>query len=455
MQNLILKLKNLFRFEGSSRSGKAKKNIIILFFLNGFNFLATFLLVPLTIKYLGQTEYGLWLTLSSILMFLGYMDFGIGNGLRNKLAEALAKDQKGMAKTYVSTAYATFGAGIILLWLIFLAVFGFINWQKILNAPGYLTGEVNKLIFWVFIFFLLQFLFKLLTSIINADQKPAVNGLLSVLSNSLTLLLVFILYITTKGNLFYLGFGSSIIPILVFLVASLFLFSKSYRSFSPSFNAVNIKYSRDLFSLGMQFFIIQVAGLILFATDNIIITQLFGPKEVTTYNIAFKYFNYITLIFNIILAPFWSGYTEAFVKDEIAWIKKVTNKILKIWVLLSSLVVIMIITSNFVYKIWVGSEIKVPFLLSIVMGLFVVLANWNNIFAYFINGVGKIRLQFYNAIFVAVINIPLSIFFAKHLNMGISGVMAATCVCVFIGSIWAPIQYKKIINKTAKGIWAK
>jgi len=449
------KIKDLFRFEGTSRSEKAKKNIIILFFLNGFNFLTTFLLVPITIKYLGQTEYGVWLTLSSILMFLGYMDFGIGNGLRNKLAESLAKDQKEMAKTYVSTAYITFGAGIIILWLLFFAVFSFINWQKILNTPAYLTGEINVLVFWVFIFFSLQFLFKLLYSIINADQRPAINGLLSALSNSLTLLIIFVLYLTTKKNLLYLGLSSSIVPVLVILGASFFLFSGIYKSFSPSIKSVNIKYSKDLFSLGMQFFVIQLAGLILFATDNIIISQLFGPKEVTTYNVAYKYFNYILLIFNVVLVPFWSGYTEAFVKDDIVWIKKVTNKILEIWILLSSLAVVMIIFSNFVYKIWVGSEIKVPLFLSIVMGIFVILANWNNIFSYFINGVGKIRLQFYNSIVVAIINIPLSILFAKNFKMGISGVMTATCVCVLIGSVWAPIQYKKIINKTAKGIWAK
>ncbi len=455
MRSLINKIKDLFRFEGSSRSDKAKKNIIILFFLNGFNFLATFLLVPVTIKYLGQTEYGVWLTLSSILMFLGYMDFGIGNGLRNKLAEALAKDEKNMAKTYVSTAYAIFGAGIVVLWIIFFAVFRFINWQKILNTPAYLTGEIDTLVFWVFIFFSLQFLFKLLNSIINADQRPAVNGLLSVVSNAFTLLIVFVLYLTTKKSLLYLGLSSSIVPILIFVAASFYLFSKIYKPFSPSLKSVNLKYSKDLFNLGMQFFIIQLAGLVLFATDNIIISQLFGPKEVTIYNIAYKYFNYILLIFNVILTPFWSGYTEAFVKDDIAWIKKVTNKILKIWILLSSLAIVMIIISNFVYKVWVGSEIKVPLLLSIVMGLFVILANWNNIFSYFINGVGKIRLQFYNSIFVAVINIPLSILFAKNFGMGISGVMTATCVCVFVGSIWAPIQYKKIINKTARGIWAK
>ena len=193
----------------------------------------------------------------------------------------------------------------------------------------------------------------------------------------------------------------------------------------------------------------------IFATDNLIITQLFGPADVTVYNIAYKYFNYIPIVFFVILTPMWSAYTEAYIKDDIDWIRNAVNKILKVWILLSILIIVMIAAANWVYDIWLNSKIEVPLLLTILMGLFAIVSNWNNIFAYFINGVGKIRLQLYNSIFVAIINIPLSIYFAKNLGMGISGVIAATCVCVGIGAIWSPIQYTKIVNKKATGIWEK
>jgi O-antigen/teichoic acid export membrane protein len=214
-------------------------------------------------------------------------------------------------------------------------------------------------------------------------------------------------------------------------------------------------HSKDLVKLGTQFFVIQIAGLIVFATDNMIITQLFGPAEVTVYNIAYKLFYFVPLFFNIILTPLWSAYTEAYVKEDYQWIRNAMTKILKIWLLLSVGVVIMVFLSGAIYKIWVGDQVYIPFNLSLVMGVFVIISNWNNIFAYFINGTGKIRLQLYYSIFIAIINIPLSVYFAKNLGIGITGVMVATCVCVIIGSIWVPIQYLKIINKKATGIWAK
>jgi O-antigen/teichoic acid export membrane protein len=218
---------------------------------------------------------------------------------------------------------------------------------------------------------------------------------------------------------------------------------------------INLKFSKDLIGLGFQFFIIQAATLIVLATDNMIIVQLFGPEDVTIYNVAYKYFNYVPIIFYTLLNPFWSAYTDAYIKEDFYWIKKVIKKIFQVWILLSLLVLIMIFIADYVYDIWLDSKIKVPFILTVLMGIFAIVTNWNNIFAYFINGVGKIRLSLYYAVFVGIINIPLSVFLATNTGLGISGVIAATLICLLIGSAYAPVQYYKIINKKDTGIWGK
>ena len=455
MQKIISNTLKFFNLENTSRSLKAKKNIFFLFIFSGFNFLFNLLLVRLTLDYLGKTEYGVWLTLSSILTWFNYLDFGLGNGLRNKLAEAFAKDDLHSAKIYVSTTYAVFSSIILLIIIVFTVVFKFINWLEIFKAPVYLENEIDTLVLLSVIFFLTQFVLRLLTFIINADQKTALNGFFSFSINLLTVLLVYVLLKITSPSILLLGAGSTFIPVIVFIFASFIFFNRKYKTISPSFKAVKLSNLKDLLGLGTQFFIIQISSLIIFTTDNLIITQLFGPADVTIYNIAFKYFNYIPIIFFMVLTPMWSAYTEAYVKDDFGWIKNAINKILKVWMLLSILVIIMIFAANLVYDVWLNSRIKVPVALTILMGLFAIMSNWNNIFAYFINGVGKIRLQLYASVIVGIINIPLSIYFAKNLNMGISGVMAATCVCVGVGAVWAPIQYSKIVNKKATGIWAK
>jgi O-antigen/teichoic acid export membrane protein len=412
-------------------------------------------LVPVSIAYLGNVEYGIWLTLASILSWLINLDFGIGNGLRNKLAESLALNDLKLARIYVSTAYIVFSIGITFAFLIYLAVHGMLNWASILQAPLDYANLLNTLVLWIIVLFLVQFLLKLLTSIINADQRPALNGVLSLSINALILLAVFILSQTTQKSFVAFAIVSSGVPVLVLFAASFFLFSGHYKNISPSIRFIDFKYSSNLVKLGMQFFIIQISGLIVFTTDNIIIAQLFGPEQVVIYNIAYKYFYMIPLVFNVVLAPFWSAFTEAYVKKEYSWIRNAVQKLLLIWALLSFIAVLMIIISNIVYSIWVGSEMQVPFILSVFTGAFVIIANWNNIFAYFINGVGKIRIALYYSIFTALLNIPLSILLAKQFGLGISGVILATNICLIIASVWSPVQYYKIINNNASGIWNK
>ena len=420
-----------------------------------FNFFSIMALVPITIKYLGNVEYGIWLTLASILSWLINIDFGIGNGLRNKLAEALALEDIKLARIYVSTAYSVFAIGILTAVLLYFSIHSLLNWADLLNAPSGYLELLNTLVFYVIILFLAQFLLKLITSVINADQRPALNGVLSLIVNSVTLLVVYLLLIYSKPSLMLFGFLSSAIPVIVFLVASLFLFRGHYKNISPSFKAINFKYSASLVKLGMQFFVIQISSLIVFTTGNIIITQLYGPESVVIFNVAYKYFYMVPLVFNVVLAPFWSAFTEAYVKKEYDWIKNSVKKIILIWMVLSLIAIIMIIVSDFVYDIWVGPQIKVPFLLSIASGAFVIIANWNNIFSYVINGVGKVRLQLYYSIIIAILNIPLSIFLAKNIGLGITGVMVSTNICLIFASVWAPIQYRKLISGTAKGIWNK
>jgi hypothetical protein len=56
-------------------------------------------------------------------------------------------------------------------------------------------------------------------------------------------------------------------------------------------------------------------------------------------------------------------------------------------------------------------------------------------------------------VITGLINIPVSVLLATKTNLGTSGVIFGTCICVLFGSLWAPIQYKKLINQKASGIW--
>ena len=440
---------------GHERSIKVKVNILTTFLFRSINIAIYLLLVPLTLNYLDPIKYGIWLTLSSVIVWFDFFDIGLGNGLRNKFAEALTKNDKILARIYVSTTYFILAIIVLFIYLLFLFMRPFLNWPKLLNAPSGMAMELGQLVFFVFTFFCIQFVFKLIGTILIADQKVGLSSIFSVISNLLSLVIIYILTKTASSSLVYLGIAMGLTPAIVLFAANIFFFSRDYREYFPALKFVKLKYARNLAGLGFKFFLIQISAVLIFSSSNIIIAQIFGPAEVTSYNIVFKYFSVMTMLFSIILMPFWSAFTEAYHKQDFSWIKTNTKKLVKIWIIISIGILIMVVISKFVYRIWIGDAVHISFLLTLLMALFSIINSWNSIFVSFLNGVGKIKLQLYFGMFVALMNIPLSIFFAKNLKVGNAGVLLATCLSLLPCTILWPLQYRKIVNNQATGIWGK
>ena len=438
---------------GSKRSIDAKKNIILGAFIRGLNIIIGLLMVSLTIDYLDTVKYGIWVTLSSLIAWFSFFDIGFGNGLRNKFAEALAENKIELARAYVSTTY--FILSIIMLGLVILLtpIINFIDWNSILNVSLEVISarDLKFLAIIIFAFFGLNFVFKLITTILIADQKPALSSLLNLLGNILSLILVFLLLKSDENSILYLGFAISVAPVTILLVSTFIFFRGTYKKFRPSYKKIDLKVIPSLFGLGVKFFIIQIAAILLYQTNNIIITQLFGPEQVTLFNIAFKYFSVLMMLFSIVISPFWSAFTEASSKNDYEWIKSVMNKLFKFWGILVLLCLFMLAVCNWVYSAWVGDDIIIPFGMSLLIAIWTLVNTWNTIFSTFLNGIGKIKLQLYIGITSALLNIPLAILFANQI--GINGIFSANIFVSLLGALIYPIQYKKLILNKSKGIW--
>ena len=415
--------------------------------------LISFLLVPITIKYLNPNEYGIWLTLSSILGWINYFDIGLGNGLRNKLGEALALNNMELGKKYVSTTFVLLSLLILLFYIVFLVVNRFLSWNKILNVGNLQELNLSFMVAIVFTFFCLQFIFKIIGFVLLADQKPAINDLITTIGNFLSLIIIYLLTIFTSGSLFFVSVTFSAMPFIALFIAFFVLFKGKYKELSPSFSTVDFKYTKDLIGLGLQFFIIQAACVVIFSSTNIIISQLLGNENVTMYNIAYRYFNAITMVYIIILTPFWNASTEAFVKNDLKWIKSSVKKLLLVFYLTVIGTMLLILFSDIFYLLWIGNVVKIPLMLSAIVAVYTTLFNWQNTFIYIINGTGKIKLQLYTIVLEAILYVPMAVFMGNC--WGVVGIITASCIGLLPTAVLMPIQCVKIYNNKAKGFWFK
>lgn len=439
--------------QGTDRSVAVKKNIVGSLFVKGCSIIISLLIVPLTLGYVSSDLYGIWLTLSSIIMWLNFFDIGFTLGLKNKLTEAIALGDMQRGKVLVSTTYFMMIAIFIPLCILLEMIIPHINWASFLNVTGNYNPDIIKTLHILAACLCAQMIVNVLTAVLAAYQKVALSSAFPVIGNFISLFIILLLTKYCPPSLSLLALAISTIPIFVIIIASFILFSSSFKAVAPSWNFVKKKQIKDLFNLGSKFFLIQAQIVVLYQCTNILISNLSGPSDVTSYNIAYKYITISMMILTIIMAPLWPAFTEAYTKNDYSWMKNVYNKMCKLWGGLTVIVILMIIVSPIVYQLWIGEKAHVPLIMTVLIGIYTIVHSWDIIQVNMINGVGAIKLQTYITLIGLIVHIPLSLFLGRYVSC--YGVIISMIVINMIYSTTFTIQIRKILNKTAKGLWLK
>ena len=436
----------LKQLQGTGRSAEVARNILVSLLVKCVTIVVSLLLIPLTISYVNPTEYGIWLTLSGLIGWVTFFDLGLGNGFRNRFAEAKAVGDMKLAREYVSTTYFAISSIVSIVLLLALC--------SVLNISASYREELQRIFAIVCTFLCLNMVANIFSILLAADQKQFIASLIHALGQICSLLVVFILTKTTEGSLMNLALYYSGVPCIVMLISSalMYLFSH-YRSVRPSLRTVRPSLVRNIMNLGVQFFIIYVCMILVFQIVKIVITREIGPVGVTQYEVANRYFNVLYMVMVIALTPFWSAFTDAYTKRDYAWMRASMNKLERAWFGVVSVGLLMLAASPIVYNVWIGPSVDIPFALSTTMLVYVCCLTLGAIYMYMINGIGAMRVQLYAYIALALISWPMLVLTARW--FGLPGVTLMPAVANLVQAMLGRIQIKKILAGTAQGIWIK
>jgi O-antigen/teichoic acid export membrane protein len=410
--------------------------------------LASFLTIPMMISYLGQEQFGVWSTLLTIMSWIIFFDLGIGNGLRNKVAECFAKNERLEAGSYISSGYTMIGLISLVVWTLVTAGAYFVDWQIVFNTQAISESTLRSAIQIAILFIMLNFWIGLIGALLGAIQKTSLVAFGQLVSNLLALVLVFVLTKTTNASISNLAFVYGISLVSSNIILSVWFYGR-YPELRPRLY-LDKQHVRPLLTVGLQFLTIQLAAVVIFTTDKMLITQIFGPQYVTQYEVIFKLFSVITFAHGLISLPLWSAYTDAYHRNDFEWIKKMLHKQLMIFGIIILAVFLLTLTAESIIRVWIGKEQTISPLLILVMGFFVLISTWNNIYAMFVNGVGLIKLQLYTAVVAMIINIPLCVLFAKYTELGLSGIVVGSSCSLLLAGIVLPLQVHHLIKKQIK-----
>ena len=435
------------------RSSLLQKSIISSFLIKGWSAVVVLMMVPLTLNCLGDYQNGVWLTISSVLVWIDQMDIGLGNGLRNKVAEYMAHGETERTKRLVSSTFAMLTCIIIPVLMVLLLVIAVSDTYQAFNVLPSKVSHLDQVLMVTVTLVCTSFVFKLIGNFYMGLQLPAVSNLLIALGQTLALIGTWIVLKSGSHSLMHIALVNTAAPLLVYLIAYPITFYYKYPQLRPSIKLINFKEAKAVINMGVQFFIMQISSVVLFMTSNILISKFFSPAMVTPYQITYRYFSILLVIFTVVCMPFWNATTDAYERKDIEWIRNATRKLRLMTIGILVTMVLMVLCSSRVYAIWIG-DINIDIKMSIVMAIYIFILIYSMRYSYFINGIGKLRLQLIFTALAAVLFIPLA-YLTTQWTHNIIWFMLVMCLVNIPGLIVNRIQFHKLINGKATGIWAK
>jgi O-antigen/teichoic acid export membrane protein len=421
-----------------------KQSSIILFFkITSVG--ATFLLIPLMIDNLGVEYFGVWATILSLVSWLALLDFGMSSGLRNKISECLVGSRKSQLKDYINSSYTVIGITSILVMVGASILIGYIPWNSVLKIDSIDNDTLQKIMFLMINLTIINTWIGLINSILAGHNKNSLIIISQTVVNIIVLIAFNYFNKQISGSILITGMIFTGSTLIVAIIISIWFYKNNYYLIPKL--TLKIKNIKELSNLSVKFLAIQIATLILFTTDRLILIQIIGPSAVTEYEVMLRLFSIVTIFHAMITAPLWTSYANSYHEGDLIWIKKMMISQIKILTVLTVLILVLIFNSEFIISKWIrGYQINNSNV-SIFMGVFTLICLWNNIFGTFINATSKLWPQIITSIIVILINIPLSITLGKNYGYGINGVIVANILCLALPGIVLPYQAYRILKK--------
>ncbi|QLY79121.1 lipopolysaccharide biosynthesis protein [Clostridium intestinale] len=396
--------------------------------------LANIAIVPILLNNLGKEQYGIWLTLSSIFGAMNIADLGIGQSVSKLISQnSDTEDREEYITSIISTAFFTSVMISIVILLINIVISFFA--EKILNLDGY---NIQNLYIILCVNFLINFVFSIFNNILIGYKRIYLSNILIII-RSILMLVSNYAFFKYSNDIKKLAIVYTVTSVIVFVISIIFIKKRS-KGTIISIKAYDKKLLKVILKPGIFFFLIQVSGIIVYNTDNIILTNFIGAEIVALYFSAYKIIDiFMKLIFVVSdnIFPFISALHGKKDIGQIRTLNIITSKVSIIMCVFLSIMYYFF--SSEIIDIWLGKGNFIGYDIILVLCLILVInANTHNAGVY-INALYKHKKTAYLAVIEAILNLILSLILVNRI--GVLGVVLGTLIASLLTSAWFTPYY--------------
>ncbi|NPV68478.1 MAG: oligosaccharide flippase family protein [Anaerolineae bacterium] len=431
----FLKSKSLTGGTPENRSSERYRRIVLSMLaglsMRGVSAVTMVISVPLTINYLGTERYGMWITMSAMLTILAFADLGIGNGLLNKLAYAHGRDDREGAQRYISSAFIMLSGVALLLGVVFMLIYPHVPWERFFNVTStQAVRDAGPTVAVAIGCFLISIPLGIVQRVQQGYQEGYFDSFWQAVGKCFTLAGV-LLAIYLRASLPWLIAALMLAPIAAQFLNGIILFGIRRPWLRPHWGAVRRSYGQELLEVGLFFFILQLASVIGYSSDSIVLAHIISPNAVSEYTIVKQLFSIIILFLSALLMPTWPAYGEATARGDRAWVGQTFVRSVAISLSISiPFSILLVLLGQQIVKLWVGDAVTPSPLLLVSFGIWTVISAFGGSVAMLLNGLQVIRFQAVCSLLMAASNIVISVVLTE--TIGISGVIWGSIVAQLV-----------------------
>lgn len=405
----------------------------------GLSLVVSMVTLPLMVRYLGRADYGIWVTISTTVVMFAVLDIGISSTLINFITKASANNDPTLARGYYSTAFWITTGISVLLAVIAALVWPLINWRSLLGLSDASHAlQASHCAVASIAFFLLNLPLSLANKVLSGYQQVQVANYFAMVNSILGLIAI---VGGVAAHLSIVGLMISFCSAMLIgtLLLNGWLYFVSHPWIRPHVGEVRLNLVADLFGEGLLFFVLQITGLVVFNSDNIVITHYCGPGEVTPYSVTWRLLGYASMLHGLLIPALWPALSDAYHRGELAWVQSTYRRFWQATMIgVSATAVLLALVGQWVIRVW-ASQAAVPSqTLLWLMALWAIVYSISTNQACLLAATQRIRLQALTSTLSVILNLALSLYLVRRIgSMGaIVGTLVSYLVFILVPQGW-------------------
>lgn len=350
--------------------------------------------LKITYNYLSPEVYGLWSAVTTFFALFAFSDLGLGNGLQTKLSQANGKDDIELARKIISNTYSILWFVALLLFVIFLSIYPFVDWVNLLNAQSNETIVLAaSVVFVIVIPRILAIPIAIIQRTQNALQEGYRYNTWSIVGYVLNVIGIIIIAKLDLGKLTLLAY-SSFLSVIVAALNMFVYFRFQRKELRFSFKLFEFKFAKDLLKLGILFSILSILITVGLAMDTFIVARTIDLKEAASYSIIYRLAAIFSAVIAIFSMPLWGANGEAIARGDVKWVQKNTKKMsITLGTIAIIIGVLGVSLSKFVFRIWLGEDFEFSFWALFWLAIMKVILSFISPYFMVLNALGIVKKQ--------------------------------------------------------------